>query len=84
MILLIFDLEWSLYQSYKNPPSVTYKEVEKYLLPAPDLQLQVEAYREAFQHFDWTKSGTIPVKVGRYSFCSMAPEAFLVEHKNYS
>ena len=22
MILLIFDLEWSLYQSYKNPPGV--------------------------------------------------------------
>ena len=22
MILLIFDLEWSLYQSYKNPPEV--------------------------------------------------------------
>ena len=29
---------------------------------------EVQSYREAFDHYDWTKNGTIPIKVSSSNF----------------
>ena len=30
---------------------------------------EVQSYREAFDHYDWTKNGTVPIKVSEYNYC---------------
>ena len=35
---------------------------------------EVQSYREAFDHYDWTKNGTIPIKVSKNIFFKGLPQ----------